>query len=257
MKKTTTSNFKSNIAKYSALSIALAGISDASGQIIFTDVDPDFVGGVADDFRIDFDNDGLSEISLNQQSYGVYMDGPANMVATSVSGYAYANNLSAGTVIDDNQTFLANVALCYYTGYSNSFCLTNGGDGFVGVTFLISGESHFGWVALEGVSGEGFTITGFAYEATPDTAINAGETLSLEDNTIQGFTSFLKDNILSLRASAVIENVTIHNITGQSVLSQKISDVEGSIDISNLTTGIYIATVAVEGKQQAIKIVKR
>jgi len=87
-------------------------------------------------------------------------------------------------------------------------------------------------------------------------SIMAGETLSLEDNTIEGFSSFVSDNILTLNSNTPLETVTIHSISGQEVISQKLSNTTETVDLNGLSTGVYIATVSVEGKLQAIKFIK-
>jgi len=57
MKKITPQKLSKRPVQYGAFSIAIAGVTDASGQIIYTDVNPDI--NVADGFYyIDMDNDG-------------------------------------------------------------------------------------------------------------------------------------------------------------------------------------------------------
>ncbi|NQX85321.1 MAG: hypothetical protein HRT67_05380, partial [Flavobacteriaceae bacterium] len=46
MKKTTTTHFSKQLARYGALTAAIAGMVDAHGQINYTDIDPDHNGGV-------------------------------------------------------------------------------------------------------------------------------------------------------------------------------------------------------------------
>ena len=50
MKKTTSSKLSKQLAKYGALTAAILGVADASGQIVYTDVTPDFAGGGGDEF---------------------------------------------------------------------------------------------------------------------------------------------------------------------------------------------------------------
>ena len=58
MKKTTKKNLSNRLARYGALTVAIAGVADASGQIVYTDLDPDFSGGGAGSFHLlDLNND--------------------------------------------------------------------------------------------------------------------------------------------------------------------------------------------------------
>lgn len=266
MKKTT----KSKLAKYGAFSLAVAGAADASGQIVFTDVEPDFVGLASDnvEYFIDFDGDGTDDLRIIGGQFGGNNFTAINNDTGAVSGltvgqpvgaYTYALNLPADTVIDASTGDFGNVgSLCYLDGFDGTFCGENGAtpDGFAGIQFDINGSTHFAWVALEAVSADGFTVTGYAYESAPDTGIPAGETLSLEDNTIEGFSSFVTDNVLTLNARTPLESVTVHSISGQEIISQKLSNTTETVDLNRLSTGVYIATVSVEGKLQAIKFVK-
>jgi hypothetical protein len=58
------------------------------------------------------------------------------------------------------------------------------------------------------------------------------------------------DNLLHISNLKDAENYTfdIQNTLGQTVLSQKVSSVEASIDVSNLMTGVYIGVVRSQGK---------
>ena len=44
MSKITKKNFAKRIAKYGALSVAIAGVADASGQIVYTDINDVVIG---------------------------------------------------------------------------------------------------------------------------------------------------------------------------------------------------------------------
>jgi len=261
MKKTTQKKFTEKIAKYGAFSLAIAGISNASGQVIFTDVDPDFVGVTGDTFAIDFDGDGTID--------GNIIGGAANANFIGASGgnfagdgvvnppYVYASNLTAGDLIDGSLNFYNAGDMCYGAYPNNQFC--GAVDGYLAVSFDISGNTHFGWVRVNVLDNNNFEVLDFAYEATPDTAIAAGDNaLSLEDNTIQGFTSFVDaNNILNLNAQSPLNNISIYNINGQEVLSRSLSNTTETIDLNTLSTGVYIARVAVEGIETAIKFVRR
>ncbi|MDO7544514.1 MAG: hypothetical protein MUR41_01885, partial [Flavobacteriaceae bacterium] len=54
MKKNTSTKLAKRLAKYGALSAAVLGVADASGQVTYTDVSPDLVLELGDTFDIDF-----------------------------------------------------------------------------------------------------------------------------------------------------------------------------------------------------------
>ena len=116
-----------------------------------------------------------------------------------------------------------------------------------------------GWVGVETIDSGNFTVTGFAFDATPDTAIAAGDNaLSLEDNAIEGFTSFVDaNNILNLNAQEPLSTSNVFNITGQQIMARNLSNTSETIDLNALSTGVYIARVGINGNETAIKFVKR
>ena len=52
------------LLQYGALTTAALGISDAAGQIIYVDVEPDIVIAVGETFSIDFNIDGFENASI-------------------------------------------------------------------------------------------------------------------------------------------------------------------------------------------------
>ena len=63
-------------------------------------------------------------------------------------------------------------------------------------------------------------------------------------------------DFINLSATESIGNVEIYNLVGQKSLSSDISDTKGTIDISNLSRGIYIMNVAIDEKIGTYKIIK-
>jgi hypothetical protein len=51
----------------------------------------------------------------------------------------------------------------------------NAHDKYVGVTFLIDGETHYGWARIR-IKASKMLLTGYAYETAPNQPINTGQT---------------------------------------------------------------------------------
>ncbi|MBT8182874.1 MAG: T9SS type A sorting domain-containing protein [Eudoraea sp.] len=264
MTKITKNNLSKRIAKYGALSLAIAGVADATGQVVYTDVDPDFVGGLGDSFAIDFDGDSVDDLTILQSNNGNYelvqanTVGPNGVVANS-NGYLYASNLAYGTPIDGGLTFYSGGAsFCAGVGYLGSaFCGT--GEGYLGVRFDAGGgTTHYAWVRVDIGDSSNFIVLDYAFEATPDTAIDAGDqgSLGLGDQAFNDFNYFISENRLNLSAATAMEQLTIHNILGQQVIERQLSSTSEVIDIAALKSGIYLATVSIEGTRKTIKFVR-
>ncbi|MDN3724348.1 choice-of-anchor J domain-containing protein [Aequorivita sp. SDUM287046] len=80
--------------------------------------------------------------------------------------------------------------------------------------------------------------------------------LSVEDNALAGFNYFVSNNQLNLSANTALENVALYNMLGQQVVSQKLSNNTETVELSGLQSGIYIATVSIDGASKSFKIVK-
>jgi hypothetical protein len=267
MKKITSQKFSKKLASYGALSMAIAGLTDANGQIVYTDVDPDFAGGISINYGLDLNNDGTPEFTIVGRSFAAVQLNNNSISGNSFLGSAPGNYnypfaldsdaaISSGQTgwLTDNGTF--NFQSCYGGGGASNWCGVT--DKYFGVRFQVDGNTHYGWARMDvSTSGDSYSVKEYAYNSVAGEAITAGQQpLSLEDNTIDGFSSFVSNNVLTLNSRTKMDAVTIHNISGQQLISRKLSNTSESIDLSALSNGVYIATVSIEGKSQAIKFVR-
>jgi len=83
--------------------------------------------------------------------------------------------------------------------------------------------------------------------------------LSVGDNTLSNFSFYPNParNILNVKANDNIENITIYNLLGQKVISQNINAFTSNINITSLTTGLYILKANINGKSGSYKLIKR
>jgi len=235
------------LVKYGALTLAIAGVADVSGQIEYTDVIPNFVGGATDLLNIDFDGDGTDDLTILQTNSGggperVKFECPAGngAVGTSNGGYLYASNLSSGATIGVAAAFYNSGSFCYGIGYTGSqFCGTTGG--FIGVKFAIGADTHYGWVRLDVTNNSNFVIKDYAYNETPDEEITAGQTtLGLEDNELSKIKIVALNKSIALFNLPQQTNYRLFSLTGQSVLDGKITNNTYVIEANTLASGIYI-----------------
>jgi hypothetical protein len=79
------------------------------------------------------------------------------------------------------------------------------------------------------------------------------------DNTIEGLQMFpnpLSDNMLNIASSTNAEmNVAIYDMLGKQVINSKVSN--GTVDVANLSAGIYVVTITEEGKTATRKLIKK
>jgi hypothetical protein len=62
---------------------------------------------------------------------------------------------------------------------------------------------------------------------------------------------------LSIQANFNLDNVSLYNALGQEVLTQDLNSNNASINVSSLSTGLYIAKVASGDQVNTFKFVKQ
>lgn len=150
-----------------------------------------------DSCQIDFDGDGNIDISISVNSYqdptsnygyaDVYGQNSGmvltNSGSTTIGTYTYnydaVQKLSKGSDIGPNvSTFkdygVLGVEGTFY-GYPVSAGQFLGSEGYVGVSFMSAGNTHYGWVKVSvNANAKTANITEAAFEIRPNTAIKAG-----------------------------------------------------------------------------------
>ena len=274
MKKNTLNSKKlsKRLLQYGALSAAALGVAEANGQVQYVDIDPDQVINVGEDFEIDFTEDGTVNVIpsnpsglANGNAAIVFPSSGGAFVGITAGSFEYPALLAEGAVIDGAANFTTPGVrgdLNYYgCAYSNSQWCDEVTDGYLGVSFQFSGNTHYAWVRMDtDVNGSNvMTIKDFAYDATPGAAIAAGDIgLSVEDQVFNGFTYFIdKNSQLNLKANAPLQSVSIHNILGQEVVSQKLGSTNEIVNLSALKSGVYLATISIDGAKKTVKVAKK
>ena len=172
----------------------IAAYSARAGAFMATAANAD-TGATGDLLSIDMDADSTSDFLLfaNSNTAGnwswVYAignlgsgyGGPSNMIA----GYSgailpYGSALDAGDLVGPALSFVSNsnnvgwLASMYSSVTYAPFA--NTGDKYLGVKFLSGGTLHYGWMRLScTVAPVTYTIRDYAYEATANTPIIAGD----------------------------------------------------------------------------------
>ncbi|PKP24140.1 MAG: hypothetical protein CVU03_13545, partial [Bacteroidetes bacterium HGW-Bacteroidetes-2] len=83
--------------------------------------------------------------------------------------------------------------------------------------------------------------------------------LSTSDNTIEGFTFYPNptSDVLNVKANSTIDTITIYNTLGQQILNKTIGATTSQLNVSNLTTGVYLIKVISEGQTGTYRLIKK
>lgn len=164
----------------------------------------------------------------SQENYTIY-------VATENSVDAFlASDTYYGEVVTDNGP----------GGLDNFYTKTLDISAFIGETIYVAIRHH--------------DVTDVFRIAFDNIKVEAG-TLGIEDNQIQGFTHYFNPTnyTLTLQADSAFEQFELYNILGQKVVSKKLSSNNEIIDLSNLSSGVYISRVQVGESVTSFKIAIR
>ena len=118
----------------------------------------------------------------------------------------YAEALDSGVEIGPNQSFdyyyatMASVAKGWIFDFRRNGCFdhheilgdwVNVSDRYIGLAFLINGQTHYGWARFSVQVGYVYvnaTLTGYAYETSTGESIKAGQTKeAADDSTNENF----------------------------------------------------------------------
>jgi hypothetical protein len=197
-------NLDQRLATYSAAAGAtlLAFAPTADAQVQYTDIDPDeIVEGSTEapaEFEIDFDGDGTADITLVQDNPSATFTRSRVFPGTNaIAGfgpvttnyyYFYASFLQDGDVIssgvvmtntnDDREDFM--LASTFAGNTYGNWGGEENGDGYLGVEFEAGGgTTHYAWVRIDvAADASSMTVKDYAFQATPDTPIEAGQMMS-------------------------------------------------------------------------------
>ena len=83
--------------------------------------------------------------------------------------------------------------------------------------------------------------------------------LGLEDvDTSSNFTYFPNpvNNVLSIKAQASIDSITVYNMLGQTVVRSTPNTTTTAVDMSGLQTGAYFVQVAINNSIETVRVIK-
>ncbi|MBA3901771.1 MAG: T9SS type A sorting domain-containing protein [Bacteroidetes bacterium] len=113
--------------------------------------------------------------------------------------------------------------------------------------------------SVNAVVGKTYYIFAASTNAYADITIDVSQVLSTNDTKFIDFSYYPNPviNELHFKAKTTIENIQIFNMLGQQIFNQKINDTNGSVSLSTLNKGLYLAEIISEGKKSTFKIVKK
>jgi hypothetical protein len=123
-------------------------------------------------------------------------------------------------------------------------------DKYLGLSFIVGPSSYYGWARLDVDStASQFIIKDYAYNATPNAYIIAGETgVGIHENTLNDALSIYssdKNVFINYRKEFPNNsaNVKITDVLGKNIYEGTLTNRETKINLNEAKTGIYFVTV--------------
>lgn len=171
--------------------------TDKESVIIYTDIRDFNSEKLGDFYELDLNNDRIVDFTLISRFYESdfnWLEITGNPEATAVNGsvsvfpwYANPEPLDSGKVIykfpregyDWGESYsnwaVFTIGNCFGGEEGCFYDWENKNDKFLGLRFLINGQTHYGWARLEVISYNNWTIKDYAYNAVPNKLILAGQ----------------------------------------------------------------------------------
>lgn len=252
---------QNKLKKYSAAAAALATASGATAQVVYTDVDPDFVhsGGNAA-VGLDINNDGTFDFAIfsvdTTLTSGTHIRttvvapyGTAgNAIAGEApSGYNYALALNWWDMIDNTLNWIATTnTMAFNVDSSNPYNENWNGvtDKHLGLKFNVAGTTYYGWARFDvDAIGDVWTLKDYAYNSTGGVGIAA----DVQEASMDQLVHFINqpNNSVLVKVNGNLTNgvVSVVGTNGQIVSTGSVTNDEFVIDMNGMTAGMYLINV--------------
>ena len=281
--KTLSSSNKTRLKQYTAVAGALVAQGNLQAQVVATDLNPDvIVDSLSSPYSLDFNNDANPELNFFVQhiSGASSTQGIQFTYEGAIAGVQVGNGVSllgvAGTGSSSSSfqiSALNNGDPISAAGNFSTSAVTLGLDvlvdlgllgqnsiqdgnfrdqanKFLGAKLSAGANTYYGWVELSvNTNASQITIHGFGYQSTANSQILAGEgansgldMISLSDKvTIVGTPEHVKINVTP---DVIGASVSFVSMSGQTLKTEKLTDINNTLSFDDLSTGIYQVVVS-------------
>jgi hypothetical protein len=261
-------NLQSRISKYTAVAGAVVSAAGAQAQVVYTDVNPDYSHDAPQNngfavYPLDLNNDQTIDFVIASRDTVTTATvrltlavpyGAGNAVAGETpSNYDYALALDINSMVDSTLNWIAATNTMAYNVDSNNPYNENWNgvtDKYLGLKFVVGANTHYGWARLDSYAiGDSIVVKDYAFNATPNGGIMTGDmgSVSLTETQVENLVKFINksNNSVQVVLNGNLTNgvVSVVSSTGQVVSTDAITEKTFSVDMNNLSSGIYMVNV--------------
>lgn len=190
MSKTIQINSKlaERLKAYSLAAGALAAAgTNADAAIVYTDINPDFNGGLNDQYFLDLNNDAIDDFRIFHNGYYTLriepLEASNSVLGSGGSLYAYPYALGQSNMISAAQSswidngYAGGNQSMFYGSYCTFGNWCNQTDKYLGLRFTVGANTYYGWARLTvNAATNSWVIKDYAYNDVAGAPILAGQT---------------------------------------------------------------------------------
>jgi hypothetical protein len=254
--------FLKKVAPFCCLLIVFIFNSRLFSQIIYTDI-PDATPNAT--YPLDLNNDTIVDFLIQFDLGDKVMCKPQNTNAYSgdfVGGvhlpwalsefYSICDTLATWFDSNNPGTMAWGTSIGYWVGETNKY---------LALKLFVGTNTYYGWARFDlPATSTSFTIKDYAYESTPNTCIQSGQTIiGINENLNKNIFSIFPNPFISsttIQANGILKNatLTIYNLYGQTL--KQLNNISGptvSLSRDNLPSGLYFIRLTEENKIIAVE----
>ncbi len=245
---------------------------NSQAQIIYTDIVPDYTSDDLYDFyNLDLNNDQQVDYVIGSYSdyFGftylqIFSPNSFNSIISVTPWSANPLPLNNGVVIDQTPTTtngetyetwgIFTVGDCPIYEPNCFYDWENLKDKYLGLRFFYNGQNHYGWARMDVTSPTQWVIKDYAYNATPNQHIFAGQTtLGLEESFFAEVKIIVSNRVVSIHNLPNHSKFNLYTLNGQKLLYGDLEKINHTINVENLSSGLYILELIAHNSASTMK----
>lgn len=252
--------------KLIAILLIITSFTALNAGIVYTDI-ADVTLPTSGSIDIDFNGDAGAEFTITDDGYGgtimpsvMFTSASYHFATVSATEWDVIKGLALNSPINTASGWHDLGDAYVDPGWQTTNFPTNN-DTYIGAQFLIGTSSHFGWIRVNWDGSGTFIIKDYAYESTPNTAINAGDvSMGLSEITTSNISIFpnpTKDFISFIGLSNNIKAISIFSANGKLMHSQLYLNNDIKVDVRKWSAGVYYIRIdMINGRKSSLKFLK-
>lgn len=229
--------------------------------ITYVDLQPDYLQSTSGNTTFDVDENGRNDLEFsfviiskgNDVWFTLNTDDSVDVWIDTEKFLTGVKRIEPNVVIDADKNWKtdSNIPIAYLTTGAAEGGWPGSVDKYMAFRLKKNGLYYYGWLQMSLDSKlNNFTVTRYAFQNTPNTAITTGETGVASVNppisNSNGISVKIADALIHITSSKDGVDAMIYNSAGIAMRGSQTASSEMDIDVSNLVAGLYFLKVGAD-----------